>query len=1121
MELDKYRQAMSFLTNPKYINRNTVLVPFEGLSKEPGYSPPITREKFKEGTKLTDYIETNISGSTGSSTPGEGVKVNNETFNAIVNLKIPYNDKLKLLGELAYGSNRTNVDLSQLGKKYGIDLGTETYKDKYSNYKVGGEYTTDGGTRLRAMIDPENKSANFSVVSEFADGGIVEREGFANGKKLKPYGMTSYEMDQARIDNLNFEIEKRNKLGVKTIAPQLEKSTGYERSNINKLIQKGRVTRPLSKEELVTQYINKAIAENKTIGEMTKKAIGDYISADLPKGSKGRLENHTTAKIIKKQFPELFKTLYTKNSGALDQLARNTDLLDIPINDFIKDPTKIRRERSGSTIRKGQNTARLRILQGKLKLGPRDFAVSEAQDDFIVNINNAIKKDNNLVLKNPKLMELVSTTFDNTPGSPTYGQIISKARNEEKIKADIKKGFFSNEHLTPKALEKMNTEFPTNKLLIPRSTNSNLIKSSQNYLKNNRNDKNAIQALEGLTNKFNININTESGKIGPKQGATVEGNKLLSYENQLKTMGFNSPDVNFNIVKDITKEELQKTKSSMKEQVNRFKELLNPQEQNLVEKFGKQLNSGVPIDEIINSLPVREAQIVKNMGSKIASLSKLGLKGLQELTIGTGLPGIALTLGLQIPLTVYEASQGKSGSEMLNSATFGLLGKSENDILIEMGGEDAVKGLELEEKLNKLNDLKEQFKTADEEIRFTSPDDIATFNEDKIKEQILKRKNNIIKEYSDIANSIQENDLQYQKKLDEIRAAKLDREQARLDIGQMEAYNKPIDEIGISESGVFEEEINKANAEQNAKEKTNPVNKKPYPNVMQGTVGEPVDNIIDRNFAYAVGGRVGFKKGSKDKDSPVIPISPLTDLPQNESRRDFLKGIGAVGLGAVALGSGLLKLGKAAAPISEITKIVKGTTAPSWMDSLITKIIKEGVELKSDPNLNVLVKKVQFKNPKTGVEEEATLIFDKQKNSYQIEYSSNETVGGKYGDKVLLKVEPEYVYDPQLQKMVPTGKHKFNAIESEPQVVNFDGDIEMTGENVTSKIIDLKSDISGLKSYVTGGKGIDKKVVKEKESLVKRAEETPLADIMDNPKYREYDFGDIDMEYDRMKDFDD
>jgi hypothetical protein len=187
----------------------------------------------------------------------------------------------------------------------------------------------------------------------------VQREGFGQGTKIDTYGgLTAYEMDQARIDNLNFEIAKRNKLGVSTIAPQLEKSTGYERSNINKLIQTGRVIKLLSKEELVTQYINKAIADNKTVGELTKDAIGEHINADLPKGSKGRIENHTTAKIIKKQFPELFKTLYTKNSGALDQLARNTDLLDIPINDFIKDPTKIRRERSNNTNRRGQNNAR-------------------------------------------------------------------------------------------------------------------------------------------------------------------------------------------------------------------------------------------------------------------------------------------------------------------------------------------------------------------------------------------------------------------------------------------------------------------------------------------------------------------------------------------------------------------------------------------------------------------------------------------------------------------------------------------------------------------------------------------------------------------------------------------
>jgi hypothetical protein len=1068
----------------------------------------LERESFADGTNpkikmILDMLRRGMDVDTISTITGATI----EEINSVAKKAKPISTEKPVGPEEGISKNKTYSEIDILSNIEAKFPGGNTRDDIVYNPMPNpvprmDEYMPE----FEGLEDPRNRQL------ELADGGIVEREGFANGKKLKPYGMTSYEMDQARIDNLNFEIEKRNKLGVKTIAPQLEKSTGYERSNINKLIQKGRVTRPLSKEELVTQYINKAIAENKTIGEMTKKAIGDYISADLPKGSKGRLENHTTAKIIKKQFPELFKTLYTKNSGALDQLARNTDLLDIPINDFIKDPTKIRRERSGSTIRKGQNTARLRILQGKLKLGPRDFAVSEAQDDFIVNINNAIKKDNNLVLKNPKLMELVSTTFDNTPGSPTYGQIISKARNEEKIKADIKKGFFSNEHLTPKALEKMNTEFPTNKLLIPRSTNSNLIKSSQNYLKNNRNDKNAIQALEGLTNKFNININTESGKIGPKQGATVEGNKLLSYENQLKTMGFNSPDVNFNIVKDITKEELQKTKSSMKEQVNRFKELLNPQEQNLVEKFGKQLNSGVPIDEIINSLPVREAQIVKNMGSKIASLSKLGLKGLQELTIGTGLPGIALTLGLQIPLTVYEASQGKSGSEMLNSATFGLLGKSENDILIEMGGEDAVKGLELEEKLNKLNDLKEQFKTADEEIRFTSPDDIATFNEDKIKEQILKRKNNIIKEYSDIANSIQENDLQYQKKLDEIRAAKLDREQARLDIGQMEAYNKPIDEIGISESGVFEEEINKANAEQNAKEKTKPVNKKPYPNVMQGTVGEPVDNIIDRNFAYAVGGRVGFKKGSKDKDSPVIPISPLTDLPQNESRRDFLKGIGAVGLGAVALGSGLLKLGKSLKTKEALSLLGKEAVGqPEWFAPLVDKIILKGIRLEKDG------KKLDSYVLQEG---DKTLTLNKKPyGTIEVDVQG----GGAYDDTFTLR------YNNSIGKNMygePTEFKDFKIIESRPKYQvsgmdesGFDYNLEPMEEYFSGKnLLKLEKNATGILSDVEGlekiatGKIKDPKLAKTREQVRKKLIKIPEKDrIIENYDY-EYDI-DIPHEY--------
>jgi aspartate carbamoyltransferase regulatory subunit len=590
MEISKYNKAMQFLLKPKYLTKDFII-------QEASDAPPETSEGFANGGKVDPKTKMILD------MLKRGADV--DTISAITGATVEEINKIIQAPKKMSWTSDAQLDTND-------NVTIETKPGFFPDMSGSTPPMNKVMPSFDGLEDPRMRQV------ELASGGVVQREDFGQGTKIDTYGgLTAYEMDQARIDNLNFEIEKRNKLGVKTIAPQLEKSTGYERSNINKLIQTGRVTRLLSKEELVTQYINKAIADNKTVGELTKDAIGEHINGDLPKLSKGRIEKHTTAKIIKKQFPELFKTLYTKSSGAFDQLARNTDLLDIPINDFIKDPTKIRRERSNNTNRRGQNNARLRILQGKLKLGPRDFAVSEAQDDFIVNINNAIKKDNNLVLKNPKLMELVSTTFDNTPGSPTYGQIISKARNEEKIKADIKKGFFSNEHLTPKALEKMNTEFPTNKLLIPRSTNSNLIKSSQNYLKNNRNDKNAIQALEGLTNKFNININTENGKIGPKQGSTVEGNKLLSYENQLKTIGFNSPDVNFNIVKDIPKEELQKTKVSMKEQVNRFKDILNPQE---IKAINQSLNSGFNPMEFGRLFP-NEAKIVKSAMSKIGRVA--------------------------------------------------------------------------------------------------------------------------------------------------------------------------------------------------------------------------------------------------------------------------------------------------------------------------------------------------------------------------------------------------------------------------------------------------------------------------------------------------------------------
>jgi hypothetical protein len=158
------------------------------------------RVGFNEGSKLTDYLKTNISAKTSSSSPEEGVKVKQEILDGIISLNIPLSKKLKLLGDLKFGKNRAKVDLSELGKKYGIDLGEEVYKDKYFSPGLGAEYTTDEGTKFNLMVNPEDKGGSISVSRSFANGGStgldylmgIERQGYANGDYVVQAGIKNY-----------------------------------------------------------------------------------------------------------------------------------------------------------------------------------------------------------------------------------------------------------------------------------------------------------------------------------------------------------------------------------------------------------------------------------------------------------------------------------------------------------------------------------------------------------------------------------------------------------------------------------------------------------------------------------------------------------------------------------------------------------------------------------------------------------------------------------------------------------------------------------------------------------------------------------------------------------------
>jgi hypothetical protein len=165
------------------------------------------RVGFNEGSKLTDYIKTNISASTSSSSPEEGVKIKEEILDGIISLNIPLSKKLKLLGDLKFGKNRAKVDLSELGKKYGINLGEEVYKDKYLSPGLGAEYTTDEGTKFNFMVNPEDKGGSVSVSRSFATGGRV---GYSDGTKPSAEENTP---SQEIINRMMAQIKQMSKMG--------------------------------------------------------------------------------------------------------------------------------------------------------------------------------------------------------------------------------------------------------------------------------------------------------------------------------------------------------------------------------------------------------------------------------------------------------------------------------------------------------------------------------------------------------------------------------------------------------------------------------------------------------------------------------------------------------------------------------------------------------------------------------------------------------------------------------------------------------------------------------------------------------------------------------------------
>jgi hypothetical protein len=637
------------------------------------------------------------------------------------------------------------------------------------------------------------------TVQEFADGGRV---GFAEGSEAKilelyNQGTKSSEIaDQLKLrrpyvsnkitklinegkikeriqdvelneklKKVTFEINKRNELGILTRHEDIAKKLGIERSVLTRYMLGNiatssdlKIPKLLTKEEAVEKYVNNVLKEDKAIASLNFQNIAEYLNSDLSNlegMSRARITPQYVSRIIEDKFPEIHKTV-SKN-GAF--IARNKNIQQIPTNEFLKNINTIKLEKIKESEKIYDSRAELRILKGKLNLGLRDFAISQAQDNYVKQLNENIRQQvknigyDEWIKRNPDLIDYASKRFDSKTG-----KIIQ--RTPEEMEKYIDKGFFSIDHKNKKVGEKFNIEFPTNKQIVPSGINSGFIVSSQKYLKDNIDkygkDLNITRSINNIINegkKFNFTIGMDEvpnyqgsllaknfkgiKNIGGVQTPTVFENTLTGFDEQIKQFNLNTSDVPKNIITP-TEEAFGETKTKIRGRVGNLEDVLNttPEEKKAINLLNR-VNLGVDptqMSELAKQVYAKEINTVKNIFNKIPLPVK---------TVGKifGLGDVALELIFAAPdLLRGDVEAAKRG------ATFGLAGKDllEEELLEQAEDKDkyikAKKNLQL---IPELRNLTEEKKDVEQGLK----KGVGEFQ--PVLTQNLERINNRIKEIND------------------------------------------------------------------------------------------------------------------------------------------------------------------------------------------------------------------------------------------------------------------------------------------------------------------------------------------------------------------------------------
>ena len=183
----------------------------------------------------------------------------------------------------------------------------------------------------------------------------------------------------------------------------------------------------------------------------------------------------------------------------------------------------------------------------------------------------------------------------------------------------------------------------------------------------------------------------------------------------------------------------------------------------------------------------------------------------------------------------------------------------------------------------------------------------------------------------------------------------------------------------------------------------------------------------------------------------------ITRMPFKMGRRAFLKLMGGAGAAIGAAKAGLGSLFKAGKPVAkQLTSVPIGNPEgmPSWFKPLVNKVIKEGEDVteKFATKERQIVHTKKLGDPKADdvYADEVTVTQDLDTGNVRVEYHSGTNMGEA---PIQLDYKAAEIVEPDIAtgKGGGTIKEEFTAIESEPRVANWDGDIEWDGENVVGK----------------------------------------------------------------------